>query len=103
MTQSRQPGASIKVRVQPRASRDEILDLREDTWRVRVTARPEGGRANQAVIDLLAGALGIPRSRVNIERGHASREKLVRVESLGPAEVQRRLAAGSVPGEHEAR
>jgi uncharacterized protein len=86
------PDVTIRVRVQPKASRDEILGLREDTWRVRVTAPPEGGRANQAVIALLAGALDIPRSRVSIERGHASRDKLVRVESLALEEVQRRLA-----------
>jgi uncharacterized protein YggU (UPF0235/DUF167 family) len=56
-----------------------------------VTAPPEGGRANEAVIGLLAGALDVPKSRVNIIRGMASREKLVMIESLTREEVQRRL------------
>lgn len=86
-----QPGATIKVRVQPRASKDEVLGYRGDTLRVRVTAPPEGGKANEAVVALLAGALAVARSRVHIVRGESSRDKLVQVESLGPEEVQRRL------------
>ena len=91
MAQQSQPSATIKVRVQPRASKDEILGCRGDALRVRVTAPPEGGRANEAVIGLLAGALDVPKSRVNIIRGMASREKLVMIESLTREEVQRRL------------
>ena len=91
MAQQSQPSATIKVRVQPRASKDEILSCRGDALRVRVTAPPEGGRANEAVIGLLAGALDVPKSRVNIIRGMASREKLVMIESLTREEVQRRL------------
>jgi uncharacterized protein YggU (UPF0235/DUF167 family) len=58
---------------------------------VRVTAPPDGGRANEAVIALLAGALGVAKSRINIVRGMASREKVVMIESLTQEEVQRRL------------
>jgi hypothetical protein len=93
MAQQPQPGATIKVRVQPRASRDEIVGWRGDAWRLRVTAAPEGGKANEAVIALLARALGIARSRLHIVRGHASREKQVQVESLGLEEVQARLGS----------
>jgi uncharacterized protein YggU (UPF0235/DUF167 family) len=67
--------------------------------RLRVTAPPEGGRANEAVISLLAEALNIAKSQVKIARGHTSREKLVTVESLGQEEAQRRLARQSgTPG-----
>jgi uncharacterized protein len=93
MSDSPQPDTTIKVRVQPGASRSEILECREGVWRLRVAAPPEGGRANQAVIALLAEALGVPRGRVHIQLGHASRDKLVLVKSLEAAEVQRRLEA----------
>jgi uncharacterized protein (TIGR00251 family) len=92
MTQQFQPIATIKVRVQPRASKNEILGHSGYTLRVRVTAPPEGGRANEAVIALLADALGVAKSRVNIVRGIASREKLVLIESLTQEEIQRRLS-----------
>lgn len=93
MAQQSRPTATIKVRVQPRASKGEILGYRGDALRVRVTAPPEGGRANEAIIALLARALGVAKSRVSIVRGMASREKVVLVESLSQEEVQRRLNA----------
>jgi uncharacterized protein len=96
MAQQPQSSAHIKVRVQPKASRNQILGYQDDRLRMRVTAPPEGGRANEAVITLLAEALSIAKSRVKIVRGHTSREKLVVVESLGQEEAQRRLA--SQPG-----
>ena len=77
--------------MQPRASRNEIAGYRGDALRVRVTVPPEGGRANAAVIGILAEALGVAKSRVSIVRGLASREKLVAIESLSQEEVQRRL------------
>jgi uncharacterized protein len=96
MAQQSRPSASIKVRVQPKASRNQILGYQGDRLRVRVTAPPEGGRANEAIIALLVEALSIAKSRVKIVRGHASRERLVVVESLGREEAQHRLA--SQPG-----
>ena len=59
--------------------------------RLRVTAPPESGKANLAVISLLAETLGVPKSRVQILRGHASRDKLVLVESMTIEEVDCRL------------
>ncbi|WP_372887217.1 DUF167 domain-containing protein [Shimia sp.] len=72
------PGAEIAVRVTPRASRNAI---RRDADRIRVyvTTAPEGGKANAAVTRLLAGALGIPKSRLLLLRGHGARDKLFRV------------------------
>jgi uncharacterized protein YggU (UPF0235/DUF167 family) len=67
------------VRVQPRARRAEIAAQPDGTFRVRVTAAPEGGEANRAVIALLAGALDVAPSRVELVRGAASRDKLFRV------------------------
>ena len=87
------PSASIKVRVQPRASNNQVIGYREDVLRLRVTAPPEGGKANDAVVALLAETLGIAKGRVKIFRGHSSREKVVMVESLAQEEVHRRLVA----------
>lgn len=91
MTQRSRPTATIKVRVQPRASRNEIVGYQGDVLRLRVTAPPTGGQANDAVAALLAEALGLAKSQVRVVRGAASRGKLVAVESLAREEVRRRL------------
>ena len=84
-------GAVLPVRVQPNARRDELVGFAEETLRVRVTAPPEGGRANRAVVALLSRALGVAATQVNIVRGHGSRQKLVAVDLLTPQEVRQRL------------
>ncbi len=72
-------GASITVRVTPKASRSRVL--REgDVVRVFVTTVPEGGKANAAVQKLLAKALGMAKSRLTLIRGHTSRDKVFRVD-----------------------
>lgn len=74
-----QPGAVFELRVTPRAGRQS---LRRDGDRiaVRVTAAPADGRANDAVIVLLAKALGVARTRLTLIRGAASRDKRVRLD-----------------------
>ncbi|MGH7348991.1 MAG: DUF167 domain-containing protein [Candidatus Rokuibacteriota bacterium] len=69
----------LEVRVQARARRDEVVKQTDGVFRVRVAAAPEGGEANRAVIALLAGALGVAPSRLELVRGAASRDKLFRV------------------------
>lgn len=77
--------------MQPRASRDEIAGLQGDAVRVRVTAPPADGEANDAVVALLSQSLRVPRSAVTLRRGQSGRRKLVRIEGLDAAEVRRRL------------
>ena len=72
-------GATLSVRVTPRASRDEILRDGADL-KVRVTAPPEDGKANAAVTKLLAKALGLPKSRLTLVRGETSRDKSFRID-----------------------
>ena len=84
--------ASIKIRVQPKASRNQVVGFSGDTLRLRVTAPPQAGKANQAVIALLSDTLGIARFRVRIIRGRGSREKLVSIASLTTEQVLLRLA-----------
>lgn len=93
MSQQRQSTAILQVRVQPRASRNQVVGYQDQVLRVRVTAPPEEGRANDAVVALLAEALGVPKSRVRILQGHTARNKVVSVEGLTPEEAARRLEA----------
>jgi uncharacterized protein YggU (UPF0235/DUF167 family) len=64
-------------------------------WKVRVAAPPEGGRANDAVLDLLARELSLPRRSLSIVSGLSAREKVVRMEGIDRAETERRLEAAS--------
>jgi uncharacterized protein (TIGR00251 family) len=84
-------GARIRVRLTPRAGRDEIDGWDGDVLRVRVSAPPADGRANEALVRVLAGALGVPKSAVSIAGGARSREKLVDIAGLAPAELAGRL------------
>ena len=88
-------GALLPVRVQPRASCDEVVGWQGATLRVRVTAPPTDGRANGAVAALLAEACGVPLSAVELVRGHASRDKLFRVGALSLPAIRARLEAGA--------
>ena len=84
--------AVIRVRVQPRASRDEVVGWLEDTLRVRVTAPPLDGRANEAVRGLIARAAGVPPSAVAIVAGEHGRDKLVGVAGLTLDALRARLS-----------
>lgn len=91
MAQPERRGVGIKVRVQPRAASNQVGGYRGDTLLLRVTAPPEGGKANEAAVRALAQALGVAKSRIKIVRGHSSRDKLIAVEGLTVEEVERRL------------
>lgn len=75
----------LRVRVQPRASRNEILDVCNGALRIRTMATPTDGKANKAVIGLLAEYLHVPPSRITLTHGHAHRNK--RLIITGPVEV----------------
>jgi len=83
----------IKVRLTPRAKRDAIEGWRGDVLRVRVVAPPVDGKANEALLRLLAEALGVPKSDLEIVAGAASRDKTVEVRGLAGDEARRRLGA----------
>lgn len=85
------PSATIAVRVQPRARRDEIVGVRDGVLVVRVTAPPVDGRANEAVSRVLAQALGVRASSVGVRHGARSRDKLVGIEGLDQASVDASL------------
>ena len=83
-----------------RASRNRVAGFRDGTLRVSIAAPPLDGRANAALVELLADTLGVAKSRVSIVRGLASRDKVVAVEGLAAEEIQRLLdpQGQSLPG-----
>ena len=83
----------MKVRVQPKASRNLVDGYEEGTLRLRVTAPPTEGKANAGVIALLAKTLGVSKSKLQIIRGYGSRDKVVSVDTLTEQEVRRRIEA----------
>ncbi len=72
-------GAELACRVTPKAGRD-ALDHDGERFVIRVTAVPDGGKANKAVLKLLAKGLGVPVSRLVLIRGQTSRDKVIRVD-----------------------
>lgn len=85
----------VRLRVAPGATRASVVGRHGEAWKVRVTAPPEGGRANEAVVLLLAEALSLPRDAVTLVSGHGARDKIVELEGIGPAQIERRLSSAA--------
>jgi uncharacterized protein len=83
----------VRLRVSPGSRTAGIGGRHGDAWKVRVTAPAEGGRANAAVVRLLAEAVRVPRASVTLVSGHAARDKIVELSGLAADETERRLAA----------
>ena len=83
--------ARIDVRLTPRGGRDRIDGWAGDVLRVRVAAPPAEGRANEAMVRLVAKALGVPPSRVTLVSGTQSRTKLIEVDGLTADEIRARI------------
>jgi uncharacterized protein (TIGR00251 family) len=81
----------ITIRLQPRASRSEIVGEREGRVVVRVTAPAVDGRANAALLALVAERAGVAKGAVELVRGAASRDKVVRVEGMSEAALRAAL------------
>ncbi len=83
----------LQLRVAPGVSgAPGIVGRYGEAWKVRVAAPPERGRANDAVLTLLADTLAVPRSSLAIVSGGGSRNKIVELTGIEPAELERRLA-----------
>jgi uncharacterized protein (TIGR00251 family) len=81
----------LAIRVQPRAKRTEVAGERGGAVVIRVSAPPVDGRANEAVTRLIAERLNVPRSAVEIVRGHGSRDKQVRVDGMSADQIRAAL------------
>jgi uncharacterized protein len=88
-------GILLAIKLQPRASANEIGEPLGTELRVKVTAPPVDAAANEALLRLLAKKLDCPRSHVELVRGHTSRHKTVKLYSLAATTVLERLGVYS--------
>ena len=89
-----QKGSALAVRVTPRASRNEIVEMLDDgTIKVRLAAPPVDNEANEALIEFLADILGVPKSRLDIVAGATGRDKLVAVLDMDVETAHQRIIA----------
>jgi uncharacterized protein (TIGR00251 family) len=86
-------GVTVRVRVQPRAAREGVGGVRAGALVVRLAAPPVEGRANEALLRYLAGALDLPASRVRLQQGARGREKRLLLAGASLAAVRARLRA----------
>ena len=87
------PEASFTVRVTPRAARNDVVRISDDSLNVRTTFAPVDGAANKAVIKLLSEALCCAKSSLRIKSGETSRDKVLVIEGVGDEELRRRIRA----------
>ena len=90
---SRGKTVRFRVRLVPRASRDEITGVLDGVLRVRLHAPPVDGAANDALVAFLADRLDVPRRGVRIVTGATSRTKVIEVEGVSSAAVERLAVA----------
>ena len=90
----------LRLRVSAGAARARVVGRYGDAWKLRVAAAPEGGRANEAVVRLLAETLAVPREAITLVSGHGGRDKIVELNGIDPSQIERRLtsAAGKERG-----
>jgi len=80
-------GVTFRVKVQPRASRNQLAGVMDGALRVRITAPPVDGEANEACLRFLAGLLGVPFKSVELISGHTGRNKTVRVTGRSARDI----------------
>jgi uncharacterized protein len=88
-------GTRLRLRVTPGARRPGVAGRHGDGWKIRVSQPPEDGRANDAVLALLAEVLALPRSAVTLVSGETARDKIVALDGIDPAAADRRLSERS--------
>ena len=85
------PSCTLAIKAIPGAPRNEVCGWLGEALKVKIHAPPVEGRANEALVEFLAEALGVHRRAVKLVRGDLSRQKLVRIDGLDLAEAKRRL------------
>lgn len=86
---------TLKVRVIPNAHRNSLVGLQDGVLVVRLTAPPVDGKANAALLDFLACQLNLRKQQVQLHSGLKSRHKVVKVQGIGRAELERLVPPGS--------
>jgi hypothetical protein len=87
-------GTLLAVKLQPRASKNEIGEPLGNELKIKVTAPPVDAAANEALVKFLAEKLGCARSRVELLRGHTSRHKSLILHDIQPNEILQKLCNG---------
>lgn len=85
-------GVTLRVHAQAGARRDEIAGMHDDRLKVKVTAPPEDGRANERIVEVLAEALGLRRGDIELISGPTSRRKDFLLGGVSLPDAERRLA-----------
>jgi uncharacterized protein (TIGR00251 family) len=83
--------ATLTIKVVPGASRDRIAGKLGDAIKVQVSAAPERGKANDAVINLIAGLLGLRRNAIQIVRGHTQPRKVLQINGIDQETLDQRI------------
>jgi uncharacterized protein (TIGR00251 family) len=93
LLQVREENGSVyfKVRVMPRASREGVVGFYDDALKIRLTAAPVDGKANEACRAFLAKILSVPRAQVEIFAGHTSRNKVIKVSGVSSEKALKAL------------
>ncbi len=85
-------GCVLSVRAQPGARRSAVIGEQASALKVAVTAPPDKGRANEAIVEVLAEAFGLKRSQIELVAGPTSRQKKFLVRGISPADLTAKLA-----------
>lgn len=83
----------LRLRVVPGSKSPGVVGRYGESWKLRVAAAPERGRANAAALELLARSLGVEAGDIRLVSGHGSRDKVVEVTGIELSEAERRLSA----------
>ncbi|NLV15817.1 MAG: YggU family protein [Syntrophomonadaceae bacterium] len=82
-----QDGICLEIKVQPRSSRNKLVGNQQGIWKVKLTAPPVDGEANQALVSFLADIFGVSKQSVKILRGDTSKLKLVGIHGVSPGQA----------------
>jgi uncharacterized protein len=85
----------LRLRVSPGARQAGVIGRYGDAWKVRVAAPPEAGRANAAVVRLIATTVSVPSDAVRLVSGHGARDKIVELAGIDAALAERRMASAA--------
>jgi len=80
--QENSEGITTEIKVQPRSSRNQIVGEQDGMLKIKLTAPPVEGEANQALVDYLSSILDVPRRNVTLLKGESSRQKIVAIQGI---------------------
>lgn len=92
MIEATRGGVRLHLFIQPKSSKNEIVGLHNDLLKIKLTAQPIDGKANEALIEFLADYFDIPKRHIILVRGDTGRNKTVELQGLTESEVKLKLA-----------